>query len=109
MSAAGTARPPALAKAAAAGDMVAALTTVIAPEGPAGPTMTATHELVEHPVPVRRSPGRPRGRRRMEPFSNKIEIGLRDDIDQYLSEHDETLVDLLDRALRAAIRQPPPQ
>jgi hypothetical protein len=41
----------------------------------------------------------------MEPFSSKIEISLRDDVDRYLAEHEETMVDLIDRALRAAISQ----
>lgn len=109
MSAAGATRTPALSKAAATRDMVAALTTAAGPGSPAESPSTPTPSPVEQSVPARRPPGRPRGRRRMEPFSNKIEIGLRDDIDRYLSEHDETLVDLLDRALRAAIRQPPPQ
>lgn len=59
------------------------------------------------PIAVRRGPGRPRSRRRMEPFSSKIEIGLRDQVDAYTVEHDESIVDLLDRALRAAIAQPP--
>jgi len=60
-----------------------------------------------HVTPGRRL-GRPRGRRRMEPFSSKIEISLRDEIDVYVAQYDESYVDLLDRALRAAITQPPP-
>ena len=59
--------------------------------------------------PPRRGPGRPRGRRRMEPFSSKIEISLRDDVDAYAARYGESYVDLLDRALRAAIAAPPPE
>jgi hypothetical protein len=44
----------------------------------------------------------------MEPFSSKIEIGLRDLVDAYLAETGETITDLLDRALRAAITEPEP-
>lgn len=85
-----------LTKAAEAGDLVAELTAPRAPETP---------DTLSQPAPPRRGPGRPRGRRRMEPFSSKIEISLRDDVDRYLTEHDETMVDLIDRALRAAIGQ----
>ncbi|MBU5421105.1 hypothetical protein KQI48_00340 [Cellulomonas hominis] len=85
-----------LTKAMEAGDLVAELTAPRAPEA-VGP--------LAQPTPQRRGPGRPRGRRRMEPFSSKIEISLRDDVDRYLAEHEETMVDLIDRALRAAISQ----
>ncbi|MDA8438637.1 MAG: hypothetical protein M0Z51_07230 [Propionibacterium sp.] len=44
----------------------------------------------------------------MEPFSSKIEIGLRDQVDAYVSEHGESIVDLLDRALRDVITKQPP-
>ncbi|WHP16456.1 hypothetical protein [Cellulomonas sp. ES6] len=87
-----------LTKAAKAGDLVAELTATRTPTSP---------EPVSSPVAPRRGPGRPRGRRRMEPFSSKLEITLRDDVDRYLSEHDETMVDLIDRALRSAISRPP--
>lgn len=64
-------------------------------------------EVVPAPaVAPHRGPGRPRGRRRMEPFSSKMEIGLRDQVDAYLGESGESIVDLLDRALRAAIANP---
>lgn len=50
---------------------------------------------------VRRpGPGRPRGKRRMEPFSSKIEINLRDELDAYLAESGVTITDFLDEALR---------
>lgn len=50
---------------------------------------------------VRPGPGRPRSKRRMEPFSSKIEISLRDELDDYLAEHGMTVVDFLDQAIRA--------
>ena len=50
---------------------------------------------------TRRGPGRPRSRRRMEPFSSKVEIGLRDAVDQYLADRPGlTIVDFLDEAFR---------
>lgn len=55
---------------------------------------------------VRRpGPGRPRGKRRMEPFSSKIEISLRDELDAYSTEHGITITDLLDEALRDRLRR----
>ena len=45
----------------------------------------------------------------MEPFSSKLEIGLRDEVDAYVDRYGESYVDLLDRALRAVIASPPPQ
>jgi len=56
---------------------------------------------------IRRGPGRPRSRRRMEPFSSKIEMSLRDQVDEYLASTGESIVDLLDRALRDAIAEIP--
>jgi hypothetical protein len=61
--------------------------------------------LTAEPPAVRRGPGRPRSKRRMEPFSSKLDIELRDAIDAYLFEHGGTLVDLLDEALRARIER----
>ncbi|MGW9159276.1 hypothetical protein [Microbacterium sp. NPDC055665] len=57
------------------------------------------------PSSVRRGPGRPRSRRRMEPLSTKIDIELRDEVDAYLLQHDMTFVDLLDEALRAKLAE----
>lgn len=54
----------------------------------------------ERPEVVRPGPGRPRSKRRMEPFSSKIEINLRDDLDEYLAQHGMTVVDFLDQAIR---------
>lgn len=48
----------------------------------------------------RPGPGRPRGKRRMEPFSSKIEINLRDELDAYLAENGVTITDFLDEAIR---------
>jgi hypothetical protein len=59
-------------------------------------------ELVQADLstPPRRGPGRPRSKKRMEPFSSKIEMGLRDQVDAYLAEHGGTIIDFLDEALR---------
>ena len=54
---------------------------------------------------VRPGPGRPRSKRRMEPFSSKIEISLRDELDDYLAEHGMTVVDFLDQAIRAQLKK----
>lgn len=55
--------------------------------------------------PIRRGPGRPPSKRRMEPFSTKIEIGLRDQVDAYLAENGGTIVDFLDTAFRARLNK----
>jgi hypothetical protein len=73
----------------------------------AKPRRAATASNATAPVAQRRGPGRPRSRRRMEPFSSKIEISLRDDLDAYLAEHDESIVDFLDRVIRAGLIEPP--
>lgn len=102
-----------LRKAAVTDDVVAGLTEPVratppvAPVVPAQQAPTAAPEV--GPEPSRRGPGRPRGRRRMEPFSSKIEISLRDEVDAYAARYGESYVDLLDRALRAAISVPPPE
>lgn len=64
--------------------------------------VTESNVTAELPA-VRRGPGRPRSKRRMEPFSSKLDIELRDAVDAYLFEHGGTFVDLLDEALRARI------
>lgn len=104
-------------------DVVAGLTGMEPPTAPApspevarppvqvvpASTPKVRRQVVPPPVPAqRRGPGRPRGRRRMEPFSSKIEIGLRDELDAYLAEHGESIVDFLDRVIRAGIAEPPP-
>ncbi len=48
----------------------------------------------------RPGPGRPRSKRRMEPFSSKIEIELRDEMDDYVAEHGLSIIDFLDEAVR---------
>ena len=50
-------------------------------------------------------PGRPRGKRRMEPFSSKIEIGLRDEMDAYIEEYGITITDFLDEAIRDRLKK----
>ena len=101
-----------LTKASVSDDLVAGLTSGPEPARQVSQEPTRAPERRPQPVQVpaapRRGPGRPRGRRRMEQFSSKIEISLRDDVDAYAAKYGESYVDLLDRALRAAIAQPPP-
>lgn len=109
---ANTERRPPLRKASIPEDLVSGITRPQpAPEMGEGTETQATNptevEVPTMPLGVRRGPGRPRSRRRMEPFSSKIEIGLRDQVDEYTAQHGESIVDLLDRALRAAIARPP--
>lgn len=112
----GIARRATLKKAPQSEDVVADLVGVTPPHAviPPAPTIpqaaSAETETLEriNPTPpgggpVRRGPGRPRSRRRMEPFSSKIEMNLRDQVDEYLAITGESIVDLLDRALRDAI------
>ena len=54
---------------------------------------------------VRRGPGRPRSKRRMEPFSSKIEMNLRDEVDAYIDEHGGSIVDFLDEAFRDRLKK----
>lgn len=108
-------RRPSLRKASLPEDLVAGITRGRSEpppemgEGAEAQPVTKAPEAVAQtePVVVRRGVGRPRSRRRMEPFSSKIEIGLRDQVDEYTAQHGESIVDLLDRALRAAIARPP--
>jgi uncharacterized protein (DUF4415 family) len=107
-------RRPTLSKARVSDDVVAGLTgaeraLTFVPAAPAQAAEERTRvAAAKAPAAPRRGPGRPRSRRRMEPFSSKIEISLRDDVDAYCVRWGESYVDLLDRALRAAIAQPPP-
>ena len=83
-------------------DVVEAFTTP-AKDSPdvAAPAPIARKEPSVTKAPVtRRGPGRPRSTRRMEPFSSKIEISLRDELDAYIAEHGGTMVDFLDEAIR---------
>lgn len=83
-------------------DVVEAFTTP-AKDSPVevAPSPTVRNEPPTTPAPVnRRGPGRPRSTRRMEPFSSKIEISLRDQLDAHIAEHGGTMVDFLDEAIR---------
>ena len=60
-----------------------------------GPSVEAEEVTARRP-----GPGRPRSKRRMEPFSSKIEIALRDRLDTYLQQNGMTVVDFLDEAIR---------
>ncbi|RFA23283.1 hypothetical protein B7R25_02070 [Subtercola boreus] len=57
------------------------------------------------PEPRRVGAGRPRSKRRMEPFSSKIEIALRDRLDEYLQANEMTVVDFLDAAIRDRLQK----
>lgn len=50
-------------------------------------------------------PGRPRSKRRMEPFSSKIEIELRDELDAYIQATGITIIDFIDEAIRERLRR----
>lgn len=50
-------------------------------------------------------PGRPRSKRRMEPFSSKIEIELRDEMDAYIEAAGLTITDFLDEAIRDRLKK----
>ena len=41
----------------------------------------------------------------MEPFSSKIEIGLRDEMDAYIEEYGITITDFLDEAIRDRLKK----
>ena len=68
-------------------------------------TTVAQVEASKQPAVRRPGPGRPRGKRRMEPFSSKIEIGLRDELDIYLDETGITITEFLDQAIRERLRK----
>ena len=72
--------------------------TVNEGEGSASPDRTT-------PEPRRVGAGRPRSKRRMEPFSSKIEIALRDRLDEYLRANEMTVVDFLDTAIRDRLQK----
>lgn len=66
-----------------------------------------TGEVISAPAnaTTRPGPGRPRSKRRMEPFSSKIEIQLRDELDSYITERGLTVVDFLDQAIRDRLKR----
>lgn len=72
---------------------------------PAGQRVIQAAASAERQEIVRPGPGRPRSKRRMEPFSSKIEINLRDNLDEYLAEHGMTVVDFLDQAIRDRLQK----
>jgi len=94
-------KPQAAPVAAAAAAAAAAQEPAPARQQPATPLETAeTISSSEGVAPVRRGPGRPRSKRRMESLATKIDIELRDQVDAYLATTGGTLVDLIDEALR---------
>jgi hypothetical protein len=68
-------------------------------------TAPASEAEQESTETVRRGPGRPRSKRRMEPFSSKIEMNLRDEVDAYIDEHGGSIVDFLDEAFRDRLKK----
>ncbi len=99
-----------------AADVVDVLTsaekrTVTVEPGEVTQATAANAQVEEEPAattglePRRPGPGRPRSKRRMEPFSSKIEIGLRDELDAYSMRYGITITDLLDEALRERLRR----
>lgn len=95
-----------------AADVVDALTSAEkrteAPKQEDTPQFSTVHTESAPPAdlePQRPGPGRPRGKRRMEPFSSKIEISLRDELDAYAMKYGITITDLLDEALRERLRR----
>lgn len=95
-----------------AADVVDALTSaekrMEAPKQEDAPQFATVHTESAPPAdlePQRPGPGRPRGKRRMEPFSSKIEISLRDELDAYAMKYGITITDLLDEALRERLRR----
>ncbi|WP_269048323.1 hypothetical protein [Paenarthrobacter sp. Z7-10] len=91
-------------------DVVDSLTAgpeLLAPETGAPPVVevrdtTAQWEPVATQGP---GPGRPRSKRRMEPFSSKIEIELRDELDAYIKANGVTITDFLDEAIRDRLKK----
>jgi len=81
-------------------DVVESFTTPPGATTATSPAQPEAEQSTPKNGPVRRGPGRPRSARRMEPFSSKIEISLRDQLDEYISEHGGTMVDFLDEAIR---------
>jgi hypothetical protein len=92
-------------KKAPARDVVEAFTAPPPQPETAPPAVTPAAENQADAAPFRRSVGRPRSKRRMEPFSSKIEIDLRDQLDDHLAANGGTMVDLLDAALRNYLKR----
>ena len=71
-----------------------------------GSRVPTVHQVHHEPVATRGpGPGRPRSKRRMEPFSSKIEIELRDELDAYIEAHGITITDFLDEAIRDRLKK----
>lgn len=93
-------------------DVVESLTqqsAAVAHRADGGVDATALKSSTDQPLAkvneVRPGPGRPRSKRRMEPFSSKIEISLRDDLDRYLDQRGMTVVAFLDEAIRDRLQK----
>lgn len=88
-------------------DSLTARTEAPAPKADVPPLVEARPATVhQEPVATRGpGPGRPRSKRRMEPFSSKIEIELRDELDAYIEANGITITDFLDEAIRDRLKK----
>lgn len=75
------------------------------PDLEARPSADPKHAQSPSAAIRRPGPGRPRSKRRMEPFSSKIEIDLRDELDEYIDSNDITIIDFLDEAIRDRLKK----
>lgn len=94
-----------------AADVVDILTSRAVEADPPTPAPTTTRsesrQVDVNPVTTVRGPGpgRPRSKKRMEPFSSKIEIALRDELDSYIQASGITIIEFLDEAIRDRLRK----
>jgi hypothetical protein len=94
-----------------AADVVDVLTSRIVEAAPltaaALTTRSEPPQVDANPVVVTRGPGpgRPRSKKRMEPFSSKIEISLRDELDSYIQSSGITIIEFLDEAIRDRLKK----
>ena len=88
-------------------DSLTAGTEVPAPKADVPPVVEARPTAVHQEAVATRGPGpgRPRSKRRMEPFSSKIEIELRDELDAYIEANGITITDFLDEAIRDRLKK----
>lgn len=94
-----------------AADVVDVLTSRVVEAAPpaaaAEATRSESRQIDADPVVVTRGPGpgRPRSKKRMEPFSSKIEISLRDELDSYIQSSGITIIEFLDEAIRDRLKK----
>lgn len=89
-------------------DILTASAVKAAPPTPAPAHVRSESRQADvNPVTATRGPGpgRPRSKKRMEPFSSKIEIALRDELDSYIQTSGITIIEFLDEAIRDRLRK----